>query len=33
MRRFRLIGGIAAFVAVLGCVILLFWLMGRLPRF
>jgi hypothetical protein len=33
MRKFRLIGGIAAFVAVLGFVILLFWLMGRLPRF
>ena len=33
MRTFRLIGGIAAFLAVLGLAILLFWLMVRLPRF
>jgi hypothetical protein len=33
MRTFRLIGAIAALLAVLGIAILVFWLMIRLPRF
>jgi len=33
MRKLRLIGAIAAFLAVLGIVILVFWLMIRWPRF
>jgi hypothetical protein len=33
MRTFRLIGGVAAVLAVLGIAILVSWLMFRLPRF
>jgi hypothetical protein len=33
IRTFRLIGAVAALLAVLGIAILVFWLMIRLPRF
>ena len=33
IRTLRLIGAVAALVAVLGIAILVFWLMIRLPRF
>jgi hypothetical protein len=32
-RSLRVVGGIAAILAVIGLVVLAFWLMTRLPRF